>query len=77
MPIYEYKCSGCKRIFEELIRNPSDETGIKCPVCGSTSVKKIMSSYSAFGSSNTEPDYSDSGSSSCPSCGCGSGSCGI
>ncbi|MCX7959820.1 MAG: zinc ribbon domain-containing protein [Deltaproteobacteria bacterium] len=77
MPLYEYKCGNCKKIFEELIRNISDESGISCPVCGSKEIKRLMSAYSAFGSSSSVTDYSDDSSSNCPSCGCGGGSCGI
>jgi putative FmdB family regulatory protein len=32
MPIYEYYCSKCEKIFEELILGAPK--GIKCPSCG-------------------------------------------
>jgi len=76
MPIYEYKCSECNKIFELLVRSSDNIAEIVCPVCGSKSVKKVMSSYAAFNSSSESFDYNDSGS-SCPSCGCDGGSCGI
>ena len=41
MPIYEYECGACGRIFEELVLN-SDET-ICCPDCKTETVKKLMS----------------------------------
>lgn len=75
MPVYEYKCESCKKVFEELIRNNDTENDLKCPYCGSREFRKLMSSYSAFGSSRDSVDSFDTGS-SCPSCGCDGGSCG-
>ncbi len=41
MPIYEFQCTSCKEIFEDLV-SVGQKTH-KCPVCGAKS-KKIMSS---------------------------------
>jgi putative FmdB family regulatory protein len=41
MPIYEFQCTSCKEIFEDLV-NVGQKTH-KCPVCGAKS-KKIISS---------------------------------
>ena len=76
MPIYEYKCLECNKIFEEFIRNSNDLGELLCPNCGSKSIKRIMSSYSAFNASSENLDYGDSGS-SCPTCGCDGGSCDV
>ena len=40
MPIYEFQCTKCKEVFEELV-NVGQKTH-KCPVCGGKG-KKIMS----------------------------------
>ena len=42
MPIYEYACESCGKIFEEFqsISAPPLE---KCTLCGSPSIKKIVS----------------------------------
>ncbi|MGB9600347.1 MAG: FmdB family zinc ribbon protein [Myxococcota bacterium] len=77
MPIYEYKCEECNRIFEYLVRNLHDTENIKCEYCGSRKFKRVMSSYSAFGSSSSGTEFSGSEGGSSPSCGCGGGSCGI
>ena len=39
MPIYDYECKKCKRIFEKW----STEKNIKCPYCNSKQIKKIIS----------------------------------
>lgn len=76
MPVYEYKCNSCSKIFELFVRSSEDMSDIRCPECNADSVKRIMSSYSAFGSQQGDSDLSGS-SNSYPSCGCGGSSCGI
>ncbi len=43
MPIYEYACIPCGKVFEELIVRKSDEDEIACPSCESSEVRRIMS----------------------------------
>jgi putative FmdB family regulatory protein len=43
MPIYEYACRACDRVFEELVIRRSDEAGVKCPVCEGRRVEKLVS----------------------------------
>jgi putative FmdB family regulatory protein len=46
MPIFEYYCSKCKELFEELVSNPGLEK-VPCPKCGQREhVKKCMSAAS-------------------------------
>ncbi len=46
MPIYEYRCWNCHRVFEELLLQGEDDIGIKkCPTCGAYG-NKLMSSSS-------------------------------
>ena len=42
MPIYEYRCQECASLFEELKRL-SDPAPEKCPRCGHTEVRKVVS----------------------------------
>ncbi len=61
MPIYEYKCKKCDHVFEEFVF--SSNTGsedIICPVCGEKNADKLMSAFSAAGTSSI-----GSGASSC------------
>ncbi len=43
MPIYEYACAPCGKVFEELVLRKSDEAEVKCPSCGSAEVSRQMS----------------------------------
>lgn len=40
MPIYEYRCGKCERLFEELVR--SKEEKVRCPACGSRKVERLF-----------------------------------
>jgi putative FmdB family regulatory protein len=44
MPIYEYTCKSCGKIFEKL-QKINDKPAISCPNCGKT-VKRIISQTS-------------------------------
>lgn len=41
MPIFEYECKKCGRLFEELVMSSCQE--VACPACGSTKLDKLMS----------------------------------
>ena len=75
MPIYEYECDGCKRVFEELIRGKSDEAELRCPGCGaSDGLHKQMSVFGVQG--DVAKPISSSPASSSGGCGgCSKGSC--
>ncbi|RQD67530.1 MAG: zinc ribbon domain-containing protein [Desulfonatronovibrio sp. MSAO_Bac4] len=63
MPIFEYYCSKCKEIFEEITTN-SQEKDVFCPKCGKDKhVQKCMSA-AAIGKSS----YKSSGSSPGAAC---------
>nr|HDM99601.1 zinc ribbon domain-containing protein [Deltaproteobacteria bacterium] len=65
MPIYEYKCEKCNKIFESFVLSSRDKMGIKCPECGSKEVGKMLSSFSSV---STGPvSCSPGGASSCGS----------
>ncbi|MFB0510131.1 MAG: zinc ribbon domain-containing protein [bacterium] len=63
MPLKEFKCTGCKEVFEALVFNKSDEDRLTCPKCGS---KQLTILFSAFSVSGTEKKVSSI--SSCTSC---------
>ncbi|MFN3406762.1 MAG: FmdB family zinc ribbon protein [Caldimicrobium sp.] len=46
MPIYEFKCENCGKLFEALCFTKEDEEMVKCPYCGSSKVKKEYSTFS-------------------------------
>jgi putative FmdB family regulatory protein len=78
MPIYEFRCSGCKKRFEKLCVMGETGEGLTCPNCGAVKPTRVMSSFKSVGSieSNFENDFAENngfnnkGCSSCsaPSC---------
>ncbi len=53
MPIYEFKCSNCENVFEELIMSVGKESEVACPKCGSKDVAKLISQTGSFARSRT------------------------
>ena len=47
MPLYEYRCSKCKKEFETLVSIKDLDNSIKCPNCGSEKTNRLMSTFSA------------------------------
>jgi putative FmdB family regulatory protein len=43
MPIYEYQCTACGHLFEQIMKG--GETAPQCPACG---VKKVKKQAAAF-----------------------------
>ncbi|MGM0680950.1 MAG: FmdB family zinc ribbon protein [Thermodesulfobacteriota bacterium] len=72
MPIYEFQCQKCKKIFETLLLSSSPEAKakIRCPDCSSREVKKAISATN-IGSSSASPSLS--GMPSIGNCNPGSG----
>lgn len=60
MPLYEYRCESCRKVFEAYKRL-SDDTKEACPACGRISSRLGISLFSARGSGSD----SGSGGSSC------------
>jgi putative FmdB family regulatory protein len=70
MPIYEFVCTECSKSFEDLVFSLSRIDEVVCPACGSSQVKKKMSTFAskpAAGGSSFSL-----GASSASSCGTGS-----
>ncbi len=63
MPIYEYRCRKCEKVFEKIQKVEEGGKSLKCPCCGGGKLEKILSSFS-----------SSKGSESTSSCGPTSGS---
>ena len=67
MPIYEYECKKCGKIFEIYQRLSEKGDDIKCPVCGAEKPVKRVSSFSSCGGGDYASNHGSTG---------GSGSCG-
>ena len=48
MPIYEFRCQDCKKLFESLLTSsaPSARADISCPECDSKNIRKTISASS-------------------------------
>ncbi|MCD6194502.1 MAG: zinc ribbon domain-containing protein [Candidatus Aminicenantes bacterium] len=73
MPIYSFECAHCHKRFEVLVGVVAQEKELQCPACGSSRIKKLLSSFSlgASSSRNNDTNTCSSGSCStgfCPTC---------
>jgi putative FmdB family regulatory protein len=59
MPIYEYRCRKCEKIFEKYVKVTDGGESVTCPSCGGKKPERILSSFSSSKSSE------GSGASSC------------
>lgn len=48
MPIFEYTCRKCGKVFEKLILGRSDSE-IVCPECGSAKTEQMFSAFATAG----------------------------
>ena len=46
MPIFEYRCSNCIEVFEELRLSRNDHS-VECPHCGGRKAKQLFSVFAA------------------------------
>lgn len=72
MPIYEFKCKSCDTRFEKLCS--LGETGVTCPQCGSSELKKLMSGF--FSNSKGSDSFSSASEGGGGCAGCHSHNCG-
>ena len=47
MPIYEYRCRRCGKVFEKFQKIDEGGESLKCPHCGVGKPEKILSSFSS------------------------------
>lgn len=47
MPLFEFICEDCGKVFEELVRSASHVSGVFCPACHSEQVKKKISTFAS------------------------------
>jgi putative FmdB family regulatory protein len=76
MPIYEFRCNDCERIFETFVRAAGD--GVACPRCGGAHLSRELSVFAArTAASNGRALAAEaSGPRSTSGGGCCGGSCG-
>ncbi|MCU0722721.1 MAG: zinc ribbon domain-containing protein [Planctomycetes bacterium] len=45
MPIYEFVCEPCDKVFEVLFRSMDERKKVTCPDCGGDKVRKKLSVF--------------------------------
>ena len=68
MPIFEYKCKKCGEVFEAFLASPKQKP--KCPKCGSASLEKLISTFSAPAPKKDARECGHSGGHHCCGEGC-------
>jgi len=43
MPIFEYRCQDCKKLFEIIVTSSDASQEVTCPKCGGKKVTKTIS----------------------------------
>lgn len=46
MPLFDYRCADCKKKFTLLVGVVAEHQEEKCPICGGSDVKKLISRFS-------------------------------
>lgn len=60
MPIYEYRCGGCQRKFEQIVLRGRALDEAVCPRCGSHQVERLLSTFAVAGvSRKSEESFDD------------------
>lgn len=67
MPIFEYRCEACGKVFDVLVKSSERDQEQRCPQCQSEKVKKVFSTFGVGSSGSSKP----CGSSSTTPCGGG------
>ena len=76
MPIYEYRCHDCGKVFEEIVASVS-ANNLPCPSCKSKKTEKLISRIGAVGKGKDgSSDFACGSGASCPgAASCGAGGC--
>jgi putative FmdB family regulatory protein len=77
MPVYDYRCEECHGLYDVYHKGKEIAGDIRCPVCGSTRSKKLMSVASVKISSPMQERCCDRSASPACAGGCCGGACGM
>jgi putative FmdB family regulatory protein len=45
MPLYEYRCRQCGKVYEQIRRMADADRDLECPECRSREVERLLSSF--------------------------------
>ena len=72
MPIHEFHCPDCDKLFEELVRDASAKPAVACPNCGGRNAAR---QFSVFATRNGPIAREQSSAGGCGRCGDPQGPC--
>lgn len=78
MPVYEYRCPECTRLFEKLVAFSASDREVACPSCGARA-SKLLSTFAAIGAASGGGPSASASIAGGPAGGggcCGGGCCG-
>ena len=58
MPLYEYRCSQCRKEFTLLRRMDEATAPAVCPACGSTETERLISACAIGGNTSSGGGFS-------------------
>lgn len=56
MPVYEFHCNSCRRVFSVLVRSFSADVVAVCPRCGAQDARRLISRFSVGHSEDSRAD---------------------
>jgi len=65
MPIYEFQCRQCEKVFEVLFFSISENREVLCPDCNSDQVEKLMSIFGGKSGNTSSSNCSSCSTTSC------------
>jgi putative FmdB family regulatory protein len=58
MPVFDYECKNCGKVYEELVMSGSTpDSEIECPACGENNSVRLMSAPSIAGGSGSSGGF--------------------
>ena len=63
MPIYEYRCRKCGKLFEKIQKMDEGGDSLQCPYCGGQKPERMFSSFSSSKGSESSSSCGSSGGS--------------
>ena len=59
MPIYEFACDKCRKVYQFFFRSPSAKKKPRCPSCGNRGLRRHMSRFAVKSGGAGEPASAD------------------
>jgi putative FmdB family regulatory protein len=72
MPLIEYRCSQCGRVFERLVARAESASDGECPECGRRTGKRLISVFATVRDADGE-SMATTGGACCGAAGCACG----